>query len=46
MILTVATIFTSLFPRVMVSNPDFQNSLTAAGAASSHYALQVMTVVA
>ena len=45
-ILVVATIFTSLFPRVMVSNPDFQNSLTAAGAASSHYALQVMTVVA
>ena len=45
-ILVVATIFTSLFPRVMVSNPDYQNSLTVTSAASSHYALQVMTVVA
>ena len=45
-ILVVATIFTSLFPRVMVSNPDYHNSLTVTSAASSHYALQVMTVVA
>jgi cytochrome d ubiquinol oxidase subunit II len=30
----------------MVSSPDFENSLTVDGAASSHYALQVMTVVA
>ena len=42
----VATLFTSLYPRVMVSNPDFDNSLTVDGAASSHYALQVMSVVA
>ncbi len=42
----VATLFASLYPRVMVSNPDFQNSLTVDGAASSHYALQVMSVVA
>lgn len=42
----VATLFTSLYPRVMVSSPDFGNSLTVDGAASSHYALQVMTVVA
>jgi cytochrome bd ubiquinol oxidase subunit II len=42
----VATLFTSLYPRVMVSNPDFGNSLTVDGAASSHYALQVMSVVA
>ncbi len=42
----VATLFTSLYPRVMVSNPDFQNSLTVDGAASSHYALSVMSVVA
>jgi cytochrome d ubiquinol oxidase subunit II len=42
----VATLFTSLYPRVMVSSPDFQNSLTVDGAASSHYALQVMSVVA
>jgi cytochrome bd ubiquinol oxidase subunit II len=42
----VATLFTSLYPRVMVSSTDFENSLTVDGAASSHYALQVMTVVA
>jgi cytochrome d ubiquinol oxidase subunit II len=42
----VATLFTSLYPRVMVSNPSFENSLTVDGAASSHYALVVMSVVA
>jgi cytochrome d ubiquinol oxidase subunit II len=42
----VATIFTGLYPRVLVSSPDFGNSLTVETAASSHYALQVMTVVA
>ena len=30
----------------MVSTPDFENSLTVEGAASSHYALAVMSVVA
>jgi len=45
-IAAVATLFTSLYPRVMVSSPDFANSLTVDGAASSHYALSVMTVVA
>jgi len=45
-IAAVATLFTSLYPRVMVSSPDFENSLTVDGAASSHYALAVMTVVA
>jgi cytochrome bd ubiquinol oxidase subunit II len=45
-IAVVATLFTSLYPRVMVSNPDFANSLTVDDAASSHYALQVMSVVA
>jgi len=45
-IAAVATLFTSLYPRVMVSNPDFQNSLTVSGASSSHYSLTVMTVVA
>jgi cytochrome d ubiquinol oxidase subunit II len=43
---TVATLFTSLYPRVMVSSPDFGNSLTVDGASSSHYALTVITVVA
>src|SRR5262245_36780683 len=34
----VATLFVSLYPRVMVSNPDFGNSLTVDDAASSLYA--------
>jgi cytochrome bd ubiquinol oxidase subunit II len=42
----VATLFVSLYPRVMVSSTDFENSLTVDDAASSHYALQVMSVVA
>ena len=42
----VATLFVSLYPRVMVSSPHFENSLTVDGAASSHYALSVMSVVA
>jgi cytochrome d ubiquinol oxidase subunit II len=42
----VATLFVSLYPRVMVSSTDFENSLTVDGAASSHYALTVMSVVA
>jgi cytochrome d ubiquinol oxidase subunit II len=42
----VATLFTGLYPRVMVSSPDFGNSLDVAGAASAHYTLAVMTVVA
>ena len=42
----VATLFTGLYPRVMVSSPGFENSLTVDGAASSHYSLAVMSVVA
>ncbi|MGN6379642.1 MAG: cytochrome d ubiquinol oxidase subunit II [Gaiellales bacterium] len=42
----VATIFTSLYPRVMVSDPAFANSLTVANAASAHYTLAVISVVA
>jgi cytochrome d ubiquinol oxidase subunit II len=42
----VATLFTSLYPRVMVSSPDFGNSLTVQGTASAHYTLAVMTVAA
>jgi cytochrome bd ubiquinol oxidase subunit II len=42
----VATLFTGLYPRVMVSSPNFANSLDVAGAASAHYTLAVMTVVA
>jgi cytochrome d ubiquinol oxidase subunit II len=43
---SVATIFTGLYPRVLVSNPSFDNSLTISNAASGHYALVVITVVA
>jgi cytochrome d ubiquinol oxidase subunit II len=42
----VATLFTGLYPRVMVSSTDAASSLTIEDAASSTYALKVMTVVA
>jgi cytochrome d ubiquinol oxidase subunit II len=42
----VATLFTGLYPRVMVSSTDFSNSLTVSNTASAHYTLQVMSVVA
>jgi cytochrome d ubiquinol oxidase subunit II len=42
----VATIFTGLYPRVVVSDPVFANSLTISNAAAGNYALQVITVVA
>jgi len=45
-ILWVVTVFTSLYPRVMVSSTDFANSLTVSSAASAHYTLAVMSVVA
>ena len=45
-VLVVATLFTSLYPRVMVSNPDFGNSLTVANASSAHYTLKVMSIAA
>jgi cytochrome d ubiquinol oxidase subunit II len=42
----IATIFTGLYPRVLVSDPTFGNSLTITNAATGHYALQVITVAA
>jgi cytochrome d ubiquinol oxidase subunit II len=45
-VLFVATLFTGLYPRVMVSSPDFGNSLTVENASSSHYALAVMSIAA
>ena len=42
----IATIFTGLYPRVLVSDPTFANSLTISNAATGHYALQVITVAA
>jgi cytochrome d ubiquinol oxidase subunit II len=43
---TVGTLFTGLYPRVLVSVPDFGNSLTISNAAAAHYSLEVVTVVA
>ncbi len=40
----VVTLFVSLYPRVMVSDPDAGNSLTIENSASAHYSLTVMTV--
>jgi len=45
-VLSVATLFTGLYPRVIVSSPNFGNSLDVSNAASTHYTLAVMTVVA
>ena len=45
-VLWVATLFTSLYPRVMVSSTSFGNSLTVGNASSAHYTLAVMSVVA
>jgi cytochrome bd ubiquinol oxidase subunit II len=42
----VATTFTGLYPRVLVSDPAFGNSLTIQNSAAGHYALEVITVVA
>jgi cytochrome bd ubiquinol oxidase subunit II len=44
--LLVATIFASLYPRVMVASNDFANSLTVDNASSANYTLKVMSVVA
>jgi cytochrome bd ubiquinol oxidase subunit II len=45
-ILVVATLFTSLYPRVMVSSLSPVYSLTVQSAASQHYTLAVISVVA
>ncbi|MFL5863564.1 MAG: cytochrome d ubiquinol oxidase subunit II [Solirubrobacteraceae bacterium] len=42
----VGTLFTGLYPRVLVSHPSFANSLTITNAATGHYALKVITIVA
>jgi cytochrome d ubiquinol oxidase subunit II len=43
---TVASLFSSLYPKVMVSSTNAAYSLTAANSSSGHYALTVMTIVA
>ncbi len=42
----VVTLFLGLYPRVLVSDPAFANSLTVGNASSSQYTLEVMTWVA
>jgi cytochrome d ubiquinol oxidase subunit II len=42
----VISLFTNLYPDVLVSSTNPSYSLTVDSTASSHYALQVMTVVA
>lgn len=44
--LAVASIFVSLYPRVLVSSTNASYSLTVAGSASGDYALSVMSIVA
>jgi cytochrome d ubiquinol oxidase subunit II len=46
MALTVVSIFTELYPRVMVSSTNPAYSLTIRNTASGSYSLTVMTVVA
>ena len=43
---TVASLFASLYPDVLVSSTAAANTITVAGAASGDYALKVMTIVA
>jgi cytochrome d ubiquinol oxidase subunit II len=43
---TVASLFAALHPNVLVSSTSASHNLTVADAASSHYALQVMTIIA
>jgi cytochrome bd ubiquinol oxidase subunit II len=44
--LATATIFLNLYPRVLVSSLGAANDLTIWNAASTHYTLEVMTIVA
>jgi cytochrome d ubiquinol oxidase subunit II len=45
-VLWIATVFTGLYPRLIVSSTGFSNSVTIANAASAHYTLVVITVAA
>jgi len=46
-VLTTATIFLNLYPRVLISSVDrAANSLTITNASSSHYTLTVMSIIA
>jgi cytochrome d ubiquinol oxidase subunit II len=43
-ILAVATLFTELYPRVMVSSTSFADSLTTTNSSSGHYTLVVISI--
>jgi cytochrome d ubiquinol oxidase subunit II len=45
-ILAVATLFTELYPRVMVSSTNFADSLTTTNSSSGHYTLTAMSIFA
>jgi cytochrome d ubiquinol oxidase subunit II len=45
-VLWIATLFASLYPRLIVSSTGFSNSVTISNAASAHYTLVVITVAA
>jgi cytochrome d ubiquinol oxidase subunit II len=45
-VLAIATLFIGLYPRVVVAAPGSGSSLTVSQAASAHYTLAVITVVA
>ena len=43
-VLAVATLFTELYPRVMVSSTNFADSLTTTNSSSGHYTLVVISI--
>ncbi|GIN57864.1 cytochrome d ubiquinol oxidase subunit II [Lederbergia ruris] len=46
MILVTSSFFIALFPNVLISSTDLANNLTVYNAASGHYSLKLMTIVA
>src|SRR4029077_17136854 len=43
-LLALATLFTELYPRVMVSSTSFADSLTTSNSSSGHYTLVVISI--
>ncbi len=46
LVLSIVTLFSGMYPRVMISSIDVANNLTVTNASSSEYTLQIMTVIA
>ncbi|MFB6468344.1 cytochrome d ubiquinol oxidase subunit II [Cytobacillus sp. Hz8] len=46
MIMVTVSFFIALFPNVLISSTDITNNLTVYNAASGHYSLKLMTIVA